>query len=283
MEAARAGPVQDLQAVVVAGDCAVQPPGVDVTPASASLLGRESWGFQLHSNTNTVTDPSITVNSGYSPSSLLAPPPFNCAGSPLASLPYTVSQASLSQGDCLCAQLASAFAVDEVPGFASSRSAKPFEIPPTGRNQTEAATLDITNPDLVGFVKLNIISSVPGSTYVSSSAPQGTTTFPEAGGVQFVLFTALNQSYTFTAVINVPNPFRKPFRSEPSFDFGVTGSGASSVDSGPTSSETIAVPTLDGGSSGAGSATFAVSGFSGSWELDAAPGSEVFYQPTPSP
>lgn len=283
-QTAVAGPFTDFIVNESSGSCAVQAAHVDATPSGTSLYGRRQWEFGMHTNSTSAPASSISVQSGYAPARLLSQPPFEpCSGAALASLPYVASEPSLHPGDCICTFLYEAPASTDVVGFASSRSATPVRIPVGGTDQVEVATLQVTDPALVGLLKLSIISSVPGTTYVSSVAPSGATSLPQAGGVQFVLFTTLNQSYTFTGTLHVPNQVGRPFRSKPLVDFLLDGSGSNSLVSGPVSSQVIPVPSLDGGTPGAGSVTFAASGGGGSWSVNISTSSRLFYLATPVP
>jgi hypothetical protein len=281
-----AGPLSDFEGAVNSGFCAVQPARVDVTPSGSSLAGRRKWGFEMHTHLALgAPTPSVTVNSGFAPATLLSQPPFTpCSGVRLSSLPYVVAQSGLNPGtDCICPTLTEAPRGTDLVGFASSRSVTPLRIPVAGTDQVEGATFQVTDPSLAGLLKLNINSPVPGATYVSASPPAGATVIPTGGGVQFALNPVLGQSYTFSVTLHVPNPVGRTFISKPQYDFALLGSGSSSNDPGPATSETILVPSLDGTTPGAGSATFAVGGAGGSWSLGISASSELVYLPTGLP
>lgn len=275
-----AGPVQDFTASVSSMECANRPATATSTSASTPLAGVQEWDFGLGS-TLSPSSASITVNSGYSPSRLLVPTPGpNCqGGTPITSLPVVFS--GLGDGG-----LNSNISVKQAPGFASTTSVKPSKIPKGGTKQTVVATFRLTNPALDQQLKLVIASFVPGASLVSASysGPAGFSINPAPGGVEFGgNGPVLNTVYTFTAVLHIANPYGKAFTNKPQFAYDVIGINSATIVPGPATTETIPVPSLDGGTSGAGSAIFSVSGASGSWEMDSAPDFLLEYNASPLP
>ncbi|HVC03832.1 MAG TPA: hypothetical protein VND88_04080 [Candidatus Acidoferrales bacterium] len=273
MQGVRAGTVQDFTANVSHEECASRPSTATSSSASTPLAGTQYWGIGLTSIL-TPSSASVTVNSGYSPSLILLTNGFCDGGSPLTGFPAVFTGLGGPSLD-------STIALKQAPGFASTATAKPSKIPKGGTKQTVVATFRLTNPALDQQLKLGINSAVPGASLVSASyaGPAGFNILPGSGGVEFTGNNpALNTLYKFTVVLHIPNPYGKAFTYKPLFDFLVIGINSATIDPGPATTETIAVPTLDGGTSGAGSAIFAVSGASGSWELDTAPGFDLQYR-----
>jgi hypothetical protein len=272
VQGARAGPVQDFTAYASNWECAVRPSTATSTSASTPLAGVQAWQFGLLSQLSP-SSASITVNSGYSPSSLFLPPGGGCSGTSVTSLPVTFS------GLACCNDLSSNISLKQAPGFASTTSVKPAKVPKGGTKQTVVATFRLTNPALDQQLKLGIASSLSGTSVLSASytGPAGFGITRGSGSVEFDGNNpVLNTLYKFTVVLHVPNP-GKAFTDKPQFDFLVIGTNSATIDPGPATTETIAVPTLDGGTSGSGSAVYAVTGATGSWEMDTAPTFDLIY------
>jgi len=272
VQGVRAGPVQDFTAYASNWECATRPSTTHSTSASTPLAGVQAWQFGLVSQLHP-SSASITVNSGYSPSNLFLPPGGGCSGTSVTSLPVTFS------GLACCNDLSSDIPLTQAPGFASTTSEKPSKIPKGGAKQTVVATFRLTNPALDQQLKLLIASPLSGTSVVSASI-KGPAGFGITRGVGSVEFDGnnpvLNALYKFTVVFHVPNS-GKAIADVPQFDFLVIGTNSATIDPGPSTTETIAVPTLDGGTSGAGSAVYAVSGATGSWEMDTAPTFDLIY------
>ena len=104
-------------------------PSVDATPHDAILVGTRSWRFALGNHSQTAaSQPAITVGSDLDPE--LFPE--------VGAFPVTVAAESLGPEQSLqMSQLeASDVEVSFSPGFDSSRSMSPLEIPANGGVQT---------------------------------------------------------------------------------------------------------------------------------------------------
>jgi hypothetical protein len=116
---------------------------VDSVAASAVMSGNRFWTFDMRPHV-TVTNPSITLNSGFSPAALKK---FDLGsqqiGSSLSSLPYTVwTQASAGEGGGFCCSgVVSTNALNQAFGFDSSRTVNALTIPVEGTTQSVTVTV----------------------------------------------------------------------------------------------------------------------------------------------
>jgi hypothetical protein len=279
----------DLTALEVAADQVFLPPTTTSVQAGTTQSGTRSWNFVLGNNSQTsVTNPTITIDSGLSPS--LFPG--------VSSFPVIESQASLAPGDVFSAgPLQSDIPVDFTLGYGSTRTVSPGVIPVGGTQQTLTVTVTPIDPRYqsggtpdspFGIFNIIVDSQVPGVSVVSTTGPnnlnQGEQLQPITGppGSLFAWqlgLTQTNKTYTFTAVLNVPNATGAPFTYSP----GV------SIDGGGTaflcqaclgSAVTVADATLDGNVPGSGSATFSVAETSHTWTSAHSDAFDVFYQGT---
>jgi hypothetical protein len=282
----------DLTALEVAADQVFLPPTTTSVQAGTTQSGTRAWDFFLGNNSQTsVTNPTITVNSGWSPS--LFPE--------ISSFPVTGSQGSLAPGEVLSAlptgALNSLIPVSFSLGYNSTRQASPGVIPVGGTQQTLTVTVTPIDPRYqsggtpdspFGIFNIIVDSQVAGVSVVSTTGPnnlnQGEQLQPITGppGSLFAWqlgLTQTNKTYTFTAVLNVPNATGAPFTYSP----GV------SIDGGGTtflcqaclgSAVTVADGTLDGNVPGSGSATFSVAETSHTWTSSHSDAFDVFYQGT---
>ncbi len=276
----------DLTALEVAADQVFLPPATTSVQAGTTQNGTSNWNFFLGNNSQTsVTSPTVTINSGLSPS--LFPG--------VSSFPVTESQAGgLAPGQQFPGNLNSNIPVSFTPGYGSSRTVSPSTIPAGGTQQTVVITITPADarytspPD--GFAGFNIIlgSDVPGVSLVSTTDPnnldQGEIlqiiTPPASGLFQWRLgFPQLNTQYTFTAVLNVPNPSGQPFEYQPVVN--IRGERQTNLcDACAGSAVTVKDATLDGSVPGSGGATFSVTETSHTWTSTHSDAFDVFYQGT---
>jgi len=276
----------DLTALEVAADQVFLPPTTTSVQAGTTQNGTRSWDFFLGNNSSTpVTGPTVTIDSGYSPS--LFPG--------VSSFPVTATQASLASGQQFSGgPLLSDIPVGFTPGYDSSRTVSPSTIPAGGTQQTVVITITPADarytspPD--GFAGFNIIlgSGVPGVSLVSTTNPnnldQGEDlqiiTPPASGLFQWRLgFPQLNKQYKFTAVLNVPNPSGVPFEYQP--DVSIRGEQQTNLcDACAGSAVTIKDATLNGSVPDSGGATFSVTETSHTWTSIHSDAFDVFYQGT---
>jgi len=279
----------DLTALEGAADHVFLPPTTTSAQAGTTQNGTRSWDFFLSNNSSTqVTSPTVIIDSGYSPS--LFPG--------VSSFPVTESQASLASGQ----QFSGGPLLSDIPvgftlGYDSSRTVSPSTIPADGTQQTVVITITpadaryTSSPDsFVVFFNINLSSNVPGVSLVSTTNPtnldQGETlqTFtPPAfpfGLFQWRLGSPqLNKQYTFTAVLNVPNPSGVPFEYQP--EVGIRGERQTILcDACAGSAVTVKDPTLDGSASGSGGATFSVTETTHTWTSTHSDAYDVDYQGT---
>ena len=234
-------------------------PGVDAVPASQTLNGVWSWFFVIDDLSVPVTNPTVTVDSGYPVSAF----PGGLAGA--TSFPVSLSQAGLIPGESFFpnANFVSNIPVTMSPGFDSSRSVSPRTIPVGGGHQQ--LTITITPRTTLGGYKVAIYNSVPGVSVSQVSGP--------------VNWNDLQAGTTYTIVYDlaVPNPFGVPFSYEPNVH--VNGGVSSTRDCciGPTNAISFPDPTLDGGTPGRGHVTYSVEQTVDSWSIDNATFLEVSY------
>jgi len=283
------GAGSDLTALEVTANDVFLPP--DATSAQAGTMqnGTRSWGFFLSNNSSTqVTNPTITIDSGYSPS--LFPG--------ISSFPVTGSQASLAPGQQFFTPpggaLNSDIPVSFAAGYDSTRTVSPLMVPAGGTQQTVVITITPVDARYApapgaGF-NINLRSNVPGVSVVSTTNPnnldQGEILQTFSGpAFPFGLFewrlgfTQLNKQYTFTAVLNVPNPSGQSFEYSP--DVGIRGEQQTILcDACAGSAVTVKDPTLDGSVPGSGGATFSVTETSHTWTPTSSAAFDVDYQGT---
>ena len=263
----------DLDASVSSGTGANVSAMTDAVAHGTTLSGHSLLGWQFGignlQSGNTVTDPTISVASGYDASQLFP----NFAGVPASSLPIVATQPSLAPGTNLGLGLGSFIPAATTPGCDSSRSVTPATVPVGGGEQT--FTFDITCFDPgVRSVNGGVQQFLPGSTVVSFTPPsnldqgEGLNAPPDswfgapgdahAGFGIGVENLVTGKQYTFTFVVDSPNPFGIPYAQTASIGMeedspqpsGCVGCG------GARASITVAEPTLDGPTHDAGQVTF---------------------------
>jgi IPT/TIG domain-containing protein len=283
----------DLQGLEVAAENVFIPTTVGSVSAGTVQAGFRTWySFLWNRSQTTVTNATISVMSGYAPSLFDNVSSFPYSSTDPSPLPpdqpyaagnlwpkYTLPQNMIHVNYSL--------------GFDSSRTVSPAVIPVGGTQQT--LTIKVTPADsrylttANGFVAFNIIfrSNVPGVTVVSTTNPgnldQGEQLYtpPNTPGLfqwQLVM-PQLNKTYTFAAVLNVPNATGAPFTYLPEVQIG--GERQTTVAdnvSGPA--VTVTDPTLDGATAGSGAVTFSVAETSHTWTSTHSDTWGMFYQGT---
>lgn len=286
----------------VNGECAVLPSTVNATTPTTVLSGTWAWNFNLSTlpPVGQGSNGTITVNSGYPATTLLAEShkgPFPCVpGTPLSAgsgLPYTVTGTCDGQGGCASINLGSDIPAQQAAGYSLVRSASPMKIAHGGSTQTVVVGLD----QGLNCTAVSVISNVPGAVVTSATAVGGSNGQVNYGGPEADLDFGCNysgQPVAFVVTFDVPNPFKKPFVSMPEVQLfnGASDNLAPSCsgfaqgtthDPGPTGSETVSDSTLDGGAPGAGTVTYSLNGYSGSWDTSQGCATFVDYQATPLP
>jgi len=250
---ASAGPTGDLNVQdghVLVGEVGA---GTDAVAASELLNGTWSWFFSIDDNDVSVTNPTITVDSGFPVSAFPG-------GLGASSFPVTVSQSSLEPGNSFFSNPLAQFGVTTIPatmspGFDSTRSVTPPTIPIGGGQQVLNVTITprTTGP---GY-KVGIGDDIAGTTVTQVSGPS----------------TPMNlqadTTYTLVYDLNVPNPFGVPFAFKPQVDVngGLSATISGGCCTGPTNSVSFADPSLDGGTPGRGHVTYSVDQTVNSWSI----------------
>jgi hypothetical protein len=283
------GPNSDLTALEVAASDVSLPPAATSAQAGTVQSGIRNWDFFLGNNSQTsVTNPTITIDGGYSPS--LFPG--------ISSFPVTGSQASLAPGQQFFTPpggaLNSNIPVSFTAGYDSTRTVSPLMVPVGGSQQTVVITMSPVDtryaPGPGVIFNINLSSDVPGVSLVSTTNPdnldQGEILQTFSGAAfPFGLFewrlgmAQLNKQYTFTAVLNVPNPGGAPFEYRP--DVSIRGEQQTILcDACAGSAVTIKDSTLDGSVARSGGATFSVTETSHTWTSTSSAAFDVDYQGT---
>lgn len=263
-------PFTDLTAKEIADNEVILPPTVGSAQGSATQTGFRNWlTFLGNSSQASVTNPAITVASGYDPSFFPG----------VAAFPVTYTQPTLAPGQEFSGDLPpSTIPVSFSLGYDSTRTVSPLTIPVGGTQQTVTFTVTPTDSryaaDLSTF-DMWVGSDLPGVSVASVTNPgnlnQGETLQtvanqpPPIGLFVWTLGSPqLNKQYTFTVVLNVPNPFGVPFDYRPVVQ--MDGDTATILcDACAGSSVTIKDPTLDGSVPGSGATTFSVAQTSHTW------------------
>lgn len=250
------------------------PSSVDAVAAGTTLAGNRCWAFALeNSSSGSVTNPTVTVNTGFAPSTLRTFDEGSFSiGPALTSLPFVISQPTLAPGAKFCCSgLISTLPLNQDPGFDISRTVSPLIIQTGGSVQTVTVTVRQTrnNPHF----KLRIESFVPGVSVVSAAGPSNLTqgesvgVFQKPNGVAFVMNGGIaGVSYSFAVALNVPNPLGSPFESKPLVGIIMFGLPEPPV-FGTGSAVKIPEATLDGGVPGSGLVVYSASG-SFTWGIE---------------
>jgi hypothetical protein len=244
------------------------PQSTNAVASGTTLSGGLFWKFNIANflSSSTVTDPTISVSSGYDPSRL---DPF---WTPASSLPIVASQPSLGPDGDLGLALGSSLPGSFQTGCATSRSVSPLLVPPGGGEQTITFTVRCIDP-AVTSVNGGIGQLLPGTTLVSFGAPPnadrgefvigppgswfGSPGDMSAGLGIGILNLVTGKPYTFMLVVQSPNPFGVAYAQTPDIGLNENVPQSSCIGcDGPQTNMTVPVPSLDGPTPGAGSVTF---------------------------
>ena len=296
----------DLAAVENSGAQYDAPADATSVSSTSSVPGYFEWYFDLANRSSSdIASPAITINSG------LDPGVFD-GGLPSAGFPSSCGQSLLPADQSLALILqAPGTQISFEPGFDSTRTVSPATVPVGGGDVTITDTVTVTDDtDAGGPLTVNLpdIGAGQGVTLVSQTDPTdltngetvyhcipGNCTLPN--GVPPTTYALENlhvgTAYTFVTVVNVANPpagaqAPEPWSWSPTVIVGVASQAtciSESCGGGTTtgSSQTIAVPSLDGSTPGSGSVTFSVGTSSDSWTLGLQPSTTVFYPESPYP
>jgi hypothetical protein len=272
------------------------PPTAAGAQASAIQSGHREWkAFLTNSSPAPATNATISVNSGYAPSQFTQPL--------ITAFPVTGTVPSLASGQTADGpgQLTSTIPVSFSLGYNSTRQASPSVIPVGGTRQTLTVTVTPIDPRYqsggtpdspFGIFNIIVDSQVPGVSVVSTTGPdnlnQGEQLQPATSPPGSLLawqlgLTQTNKTYTFTAVLNVPNATGAPFAYSP--EVSIDGEGTAFLCQACLGSAvTITDATLDGNVPGSGSATFSVAETGLTWRVAHSDSFDVDYQgTTPAP
>ena len=279
---------------VVQAEVSVQ---TDTVASGTTLVGVRKWDVGMGElNGGTLTDPTVSVASGYQPSQLA-----DCCGEPFTSLPIVQSNPG---GSSAGFEITSALTATLQPRCDTSRSVSPLQVPVTGGQQTVTLTVRCTDPAVTSIepsVSMGSGTAGPEVSVVSFSPPanldQGEdlclSGCPNGGGggnggggkpvgVGFELDNIVTgKQYTFTVVFNTENPFGVPFAQKPGVSSTDTSGSSPCFACGPQSSITFADPTLDGPIPGAGQVTLSA-GEPHGWDLFADDDREIDFDGTQS-
>lgn len=263
--------------------------------AHGTTLDRNSslnWQFGLgNSQGDVVSNPTISVASGYDASQL-----FPNFGVPASSLPIVVTQPSLAAGANLGLGLGSSIPAGTTLGCDTSRSVTPASVPVGGGDQTFTFSVTCLDPG-VRSVNGGVQHFLPGSTVVSFTPPSnldqgeglnappsswfGAPNDADAGFGIGVENLVTGKQYTFTFVVHSPNPFGVPYAQTANIGMGedTPQAGGCTGCGGPSASITVAEPTLDGPTAGAGHVTFST-GEPHVWSVDVESAQQLNYDGT---
>jgi hypothetical protein len=248
--AAEGGPVGSLN--VQDGHVLVAEAGLGVNAVSASqvLEGVWGWFFVIDDTSVPVTNPTVTVDSGYPVSAF----PGGLAGA--VGFPVSLSQGSLNAGESFFpnANFLSNIPVSMSPGFDSTRTVSPSTIPAGGGS--EQLTVTITPRTTLGGYKVAVYNSIPAVSVSQVSGPVDWNNFQP--GV----------TYTIVYDLTVPNPFGVPFSYEPNVHVNGGVGSSRTCCAGPATSISLSDATLDGGTAGSGQITYSVDQTVDSWSTE---------------
>lgn len=239
---------------------------VDAVSGSVVRSGTRGYFFGIkNQGTTPVTTATVTMVSGWGLNFFPGISALPAVGGPVTLAPGQ-SLDNIFFGSLCCTLVPSSFA----PGFDSQRSVNPTRIGAGGATQTVRVTVKLTDLALweAGFFGFSVAVSpnFSGVTLVSASGPsnldEGETVAPGGGPPTSIVSWHLagarfSKEYTFTATLQVPNPFGFPIDSKPSLHL-VAVPFATSSTTGPLTSVFVPKPSLDGSTPGFGGVTFAV-------------------------
>ena len=250
---------------------ATQAPSIDSAAGSQVLNGSRSWFFQVkNASTQSATHASISVQTGYPPSSFRG----------VNSVPVSTTMPSLDPGQQLeldLNALSSTIPVSFSPGFDSSRVMNPTDIPPGGATQsvqvaftrTDSSACITNNPGMEGCsFGGDLDTGLAGAAVVGLDAPsnlnqsEGFSSSMRSDHATWGLNDpVLGKQYVVTLRISLPDRgvayHYKPFVG---LALSATGPHGCQQDScvGPTTRVTLPDSTLDGPTAGAGQLAFSV-------------------------
>lgn len=281
------GSIKDLGALVGTFFQYTAPPGVDAVTGAVVRQANPNFYLDMQNDsTSAVTDPTITISSGYTPSVF--------DGSlPTSTLPSSCSLPTLPTGDGMDLpwSFLTAYGVQDpyTLGYDSSRTVTPDWVPVGGGDVRVQFAVTPTDPRFADGAAITVdlpeVSSYPGSAVrlVSLTAPsnldQGETVTLSTTGwnLQGALLT---KTYVFTATLWVAGPsdvastgdaFITVFSNVATTPTGCLGAcrPAGCLGACPTAgpSVTIPIPLLDGPVPGSGAITFSVAETDHTWTV----------------
>jgi hypothetical protein len=277
---------EDLSAMHVTASWAYLPDTAISNSAQTKHDGLRAWRFYLTNNSGaTVTNPSVTVNSGYDPTL------FTWGDAPVTGFPATKAASNLPTGQqmgLMTLDLMSSIPYKFTTGYDSTRTVDNAMIPPGASQQKVTVTItprDRRYDSLPGGFDLIFDSNLPGVSLVGWTAPPGTTN--PADNPQSLLNLRLwgvqtRMTYTFTATLKVPNQSATALRFVP--NVGINGQLTTSTASLTGTSVAIPDATLDGKTGKTkdmGTSTFSVCG-SHTWMAVHAEAADINYAGTDS-
>ncbi len=299
---------QDIDGSMVAPNTSVTTQSVAATD---SLTGSPSWVFSMGSpSQSAVTDPEISVDSGYVASNFSSGGACSGVTAATASMPFTWTEPALPGSNCpgpyqLSANLSLLSPVTFSPGFTSSRTVDTSSIASGGTQtmtvgvtaqspytsasqlsvqwmsggQTGMASASVTDATTTAAVSA-CAQPDPGTVACLSSEP---TMFPNPGSQWTLIHPVVGDTYDFQAVLN--NTSGMAITSLPSVTVTGTPNGAPhdivNQTSPDSTSATLQDSSLDGTSPGTGSVTFSTEN-AANWTLNLQHQFVVDYQGYPS-
>jgi hypothetical protein len=271
----------DLNALHVTASWAFLPDTATSLSAQAKLTGPRGWRFYLNNlSTATVTNPSVTLDSGLSPTL------FQWGGEQVTSFPATKTQDTLLPGQTMGLDLSSSIPVRFTAGYDSTRTVDTAMIQVGGSQQTVTVTVAPRDPrynKLQSCFDIIVASNLPEVSLVKWSGPIGTTNpndNPDSlAGLRLCGGLSTHLTYTFTATLNVPNTYGTAFRFQPDVSLNGQLVTSSTLVTGP--SVVIQDTTLNGnGKQARGASTFSVSESNHTWLASHAEAADIDYAGT---
>lgn len=286
----------DMDASETVNDNVSLPLSATSAQAGTTQNGFYTWQFNMQNNAQTdVTNPKITVNSGYDPSLFEG----------ISSFPFTYTKPSLTPGEAFSTNWLTpndtftstppasyATPVTFTLGYDSTRTVNTDTIPVGGTQQTVTITLTPIDSEYLASEKsfhVLLNSNVPGVTVASVTDPANLDQGEQVSGAsnaatlwQWDLSgNQLNKQYTFIAVLNVPNQYSLAYKYLPTVM--VDGDWKAQKQEASGSTITITDPSLDGSHPGSGAVTFSVDETNHTWLYGQQLGRIVVYQGTQDP
>ncbi len=242
---------------------------VDYIPGWAVLHGTRSWFFSMEAaSALTATNASISVHTGY--------PKSNFPG--VTSFPVSRSTTALNPGQTLSLGLNSTIGETFSAGFSSSRVMSPGVIPAAGGHQTvQVAFKRTTAVDCAAGVAScgfngNLVTGLAGASVQTVTAPSNlnqseifSSNVTGPGADWTVNNPILGKLYVVTVTIKLPARAHS-YQYKPWLAIDLSGAGPHGCQVDPctalaTTQVTLADPSLDGATPGAGRITFSAKQF----------------------